>query len=89
MHLQAPVLLTQRHVQERVKLQTDAQILTVDADWPSIAQQPSCSPGVQQEPRRLMYMIFTSGGYPSRNASSTESGILTTLRLLSTEAQSA
>ena len=61
MRLQAPVLLTQRHVQERVKLKTQAKIVWADVEWQQISQHPTASPGVPADPKRLMYMIFTSG----------------------------
>lgn len=59
--LQAPVLLTQGHVQERVKLKVQAKVVMADAEWQQIAGQPTSSPGVPADPKRLMYMIFTSG----------------------------
>ena len=56
------MLLTQRHVQDRVKLDTQAKLLVVDESWDdAISQQPTSNPNVQQDPDRLMYMIFTSG----------------------------
>ncbi len=59
--LQAPVLLTQQHVQDRVKLNTQAKVVMADAEWQQISQHPTTSPGVPADPKRLMYMIFTSG----------------------------
>ena len=59
--LQAPVLLTQRHVQERIKLKVQAKVVMADAEWQQIAGQPTSSPGIPADPKRLMYMIFTSG----------------------------
>ena len=56
------MLLTQRHVQDRVKLDTQAKLVVVDESWDNaISQQPTSNPDVQQDPDRLMYMIFTSG----------------------------
>ena len=58
---QAPVLLTQRHVQERIGLKVQAKVVMADAEWQQISQRPTSSPGVPADPKRLMYMIFTSG----------------------------
>lgn len=56
------MLLTQQHVQDKVKIKTQAQLVVVDTEWTGIQKRSKESPGVSPDPHRLMYMIFTSGG---------------------------
>ncbi|HEY0602555.1 MAG TPA: amino acid adenylation domain-containing protein, partial [Herpetosiphonaceae bacterium] len=60
----AAVLLTHQSIEERLQLETAqhrAQIVRVDADWPTISQNRADNPtsGVQAD--NLAYIIYTSG----------------------------
>ncbi|MCA1604642.1 MAG: amino acid adenylation domain-containing protein, partial [Acidobacteria bacterium] len=57
---QAPVLLTQQRLVERLP-QHGAYLICLDTDWPVIAREPGerCDSGVVAE--NLAYMIYTSG----------------------------
>ncbi len=65
------VLLTSREIGDW-RLETDAapkspisnlqsQIIDLDADWPTIAQQPATTPDSRTTPEDLAYVIYTSG----------------------------
>ena len=62
--MQAPVLLTQQHVLDKITLQTQSKVVLVDRAWDEISMQPATSLNVPADPTRLMYMIFTSGEAP-------------------------
>ncbi|MCA1603136.1 MAG: amino acid adenylation domain-containing protein, partial [Acidobacteria bacterium] len=72
---QAPVLLTQQRLAERLP-QHVAYLICLDTDWPVIAREPGerCDSGVVAE--NLAYMIYTSGstGRP-KGAMNTHRGI--------------
>ncbi|HEY0735253.1 MAG TPA: amino acid adenylation domain-containing protein, partial [Herpetosiphonaceae bacterium] len=57
---QAPVLLTQQHLQAVLPPHT-AHVLRLDADWPQIAQQPTTNPTLRTDATNLAYLIYTSG----------------------------
>lgn len=56
----SPVLITQQKLLGNLP-PTDAAIITLDSDWPTIAREPdsTCQSGVKGE--NLAYVIFTSG----------------------------
>jgi amino acid adenylation domain-containing protein len=56
----APILLTQAAQIERLP-KHDAYVVLLDADWPSIAVQPSVPPPNITLPDNLAYVIYTSG----------------------------
>ncbi|MCB9007031.1 MAG: AMP-binding protein [Ardenticatenaceae bacterium] len=63
---QVPVLLTQKHLVEGNNSQftihnSQFTILSVDTDWPQIAQHPETNPDVALTPDHLAYTIYTSG----------------------------
>jgi amino acid adenylation domain-containing protein len=57
---QAPVLLTQAHLLERLP-QHAATALCLDADWPAIANSLISNPHAPLSPENLAYCIYTSG----------------------------
>ncbi|HEY0601316.1 MAG TPA: AMP-binding protein, partial [Herpetosiphonaceae bacterium] len=57
---QAPLLLTQSALRERVPAD-DAAVLCLDTDWPSIASQPTHTPPCTSHALNLAYVIYTSG----------------------------
>ncbi|MCA0456388.1 MAG: amino acid adenylation domain-containing protein [Chloroflexi bacterium] len=57
---QVAVLLTQEHNLQRLPA-TNAQVVCIDRDWTTIAQQPDSNPTNQTQPQNLCYMIYTSG----------------------------
>ncbi len=82
---QVSVLLTQQHLVEGGMLQVAGKssqftIISVDADWPQIAQHPQTNPGVTLTPDHLAYTIYTSGstGKP-KGAMNTHRGIINRL----------
>jgi amino acid adenylation domain-containing protein len=54
------LLLTQQHLREDFSQQV-AQILCLDKDWPSMAQQSSENPVSRVSGQNLAYVIYTSG----------------------------
>jgi amino acid adenylation domain-containing protein len=56
----APVLLTQAALADRLPV-TTAQVVRVDADWPSVERQPAENPSVAVDAENLAYAIYTSG----------------------------
>ncbi len=57
---QAPVLLTQQAVLERLPAD-NAQVIRLDADWERIERQPQDNPPAQANAENLAYVIYTSG----------------------------
>ena len=57
---QTPILLTQQSLVEKLP-QTTAQIICLDADWETIAQENQENPQISVQPDNLVYAIFTSG----------------------------
>ncbi len=57
---QAPVLLTQQTVLERLPA-NNAQVIRLDVDWNQIEQQPDDNPPPQANAENLAYVIYTSG----------------------------
>lgn len=76
---EAPVLLTQHHLQKRLPPMA-AHLISLDSDWPQIAQQPRCTPPSQVQSHNLAYMIYTSGstGQP-KGALNSHAGIVNRL----------
>ncbi|HEY0602079.1 MAG TPA: amino acid adenylation domain-containing protein, partial [Herpetosiphonaceae bacterium] len=56
----APVLLTQQHLESLLPPHS-AHVLRLDADWSTIAQQPTSNPALITDATNLAYMIYTSG----------------------------
>ena len=57
---QAPVLLTTRHLSERLP-EHQAEVVLLDADWDLIAQQSAENPISSVTPQNLLYVLYTSG----------------------------
>ena len=57
---QAPVLLTQSHLIERLP-ETQAKIICLQPGWNSAQTEPVANPVGQTRPDQLAYMIYTSG----------------------------
>ncbi len=57
---QAPVLLTQAHLQERLP-QHAAQVVYLDADLEAMERHPVTAPGSAVGPNNLAYVLYTSG----------------------------
>ncbi|MBK7896372.1 MAG: amino acid adenylation domain-containing protein [Anaerolineaceae bacterium] len=57
---QTPVLLTTAALANKLP-QTQAKLIKLDSDWPTIAQQPTIAPASQVTPDNLAYIIYTSG----------------------------
>jgi amino acid adenylation domain-containing protein len=57
---QAAVLLTQARLKDELP-EHGAQVLCLDADWPTVAQQPLTNPVNYTQPLNLAYCIYTSG----------------------------
>ena len=65
---QMPVLLTQQHLRREDTRERDTEgeegvpyVLLLDADWPSITQEPDTNPISGAMPENLAYVIYTSG----------------------------
>ncbi len=56
---QVRVLISQQALSER--LQSDARLICIDADWPTIAAQAETNPAPLAGASSLAYMIYTSG----------------------------
>ncbi|MBV9791335.1 MAG: amino acid adenylation domain-containing protein, partial [Chloroflexi bacterium] len=56
----APVLLTQQQLESDLPSHS-ARVLRLDADWSTIAQQPTSNPALVTDATNLAYMIYTSG----------------------------
>ncbi|HEV2707212.1 MAG TPA: amino acid adenylation domain-containing protein [Pyrinomonadaceae bacterium] len=56
----APFLLTQQKFSATFR-QTDAEVILLDADWPSVAEESDASPKVEVCAESLAYVIYTSG----------------------------
>ncbi|HEX6289380.1 MAG TPA: amino acid adenylation domain-containing protein [Herpetosiphonaceae bacterium] len=59
-HSRSPVILTQAALVARLPEHT-AQVFRLDADWHTLAQQPTTNPPRVVLPDQLAYIIFTSG----------------------------
>jgi surfactin family lipopeptide synthetase A len=59
-HSQAPVILTQAALVAKLP-EHGAQVFRLDADWPTLAQQPTHNPPRAALPQHLAYIIYTSG----------------------------
>jgi amino acid adenylation domain-containing protein len=59
-HSQARVILTQERLVASLP-KHKAQVFRLDADWPTLAQQPTTNPPHTALPENLAYIIFTSG----------------------------
>jgi amino acid adenylation domain-containing protein len=59
-HTQAPLLLTQQHLQERLPKHR-TEVLYLDTDWPQIAALPISNLTTNAVPDQLAYVIYTSG----------------------------
>ncbi len=57
---QVPLLLTQQHLVDKLPAH-HAQVVCIDSDWPSIAQQPERDFDSGVQPSNLSYIIYTSG----------------------------
>src|SRR5579863_8608204 len=57
---QAPVLITQQHLVERLPVQ-NINVLCLDKDWPVIADRSSKNPDISLHAQNLAYIIYTSG----------------------------
>ena len=56
----APVLVTHAALLDRLPVH-GTRIVRLDADWPTIAQQPSTAPAGRLSPHNAAYVIYTSG----------------------------
>ncbi|HEY0736083.1 MAG TPA: amino acid adenylation domain-containing protein, partial [Herpetosiphonaceae bacterium] len=59
-HSRTPVILTQDRLVGNLPEHT-AQVFRLDADWPTLAAQPTTNPPRTVLPEQLAYIIFTSG----------------------------
>jgi amino acid adenylation domain-containing protein len=57
---EAPVLLTQSHLSDRLPSQS-ARVIQLDREWPRIALESAANPAVEMSPENLAYVIYTSG----------------------------
>ena len=57
---QAPVLLTQHHLLPRLPA-SRAQLVCLDTDWETIAQESETNPGRPVDAEHLAYVMYTSG----------------------------
>ena len=57
---QASIVLTQQSLMN-ILPQTSAQVTRLDADWPTIAVEPTDNPRNNVSPENLAYVLFTSG----------------------------
>jgi amino acid adenylation domain-containing protein len=55
-----PVLLTQQHLLTKF-LEPHPQLICLDADWETIAEQPSTNPAHVVKGEHLAYIVYTSG----------------------------
>lgn len=58
--IQAPLLLTQHHLVERLPVQ-DTSLLVLEREWATIATQSISNPDIPLHPDNLAYVIYTSG----------------------------
>lgn len=57
---QIPILLTQEHLRTQLP-EFHGYVMTLDTDWPLIAQEPETQPQSPVLPENLAYVIYTSG----------------------------
>ena len=57
---EAPVIVTEERLRDGLPV-TDATVVCLDSDWPSIARLPAEPPAVDADPEQLAYVIYTSG----------------------------
>src|SRR5205085_670239 len=75
-----PVLLTQQSLRERIAdplTAAHARIVCLDADWSTIARQPTTPPALNLNPRHPAYVIYTSGSTGTPKGVVVEHGALT------------
>ncbi len=58
--IQAPVVITQQHLKERLP-EAHAAVISLDADWKMIAEESQENLAVQMTSENLAYVIYTSG----------------------------
>lgn len=56
----APVILTERHLLEKLP-QTKSRIICLDTDWPEIAAESGEDLDIEVYPENIAYLIYTSG----------------------------
>ncbi len=56
----APVILTERHLLEKLP-QTNSRIICLDTDWPEIAAESCEDLDIEVYPENIAYLIYTSG----------------------------
>ena len=69
----APVLVTHSALLGRLPAH-GARLVRLDADWPTIAQQPTVTPGIGLDAQSTAYVVYTSG------STGTPKGVCTTHR---------
>ena len=69
----APVLVTHAALLGRLPAH-GARLVRLDADWPTIAQQPTVTPGIGLDAQSTAYVVYTSG------STGTPKGVCTTHR---------
>ena len=57
---EAPVIVTQERLRGQLPA-SDASVVCLDGDWPTIATQPTVAPDLPADPEQLAYVIYTSG----------------------------
>jgi amino acid adenylation domain-containing protein len=57
---QAPVILTRERLRGQLPA-SEAHVVCLDGDWPTIAQLSSSTPELEFSPEQLAYVIYTSG----------------------------
>ena len=57
----ARILLSQRHLLERIPEAENLKVVLLDAEWENIAQQSRANPPSTAQPQNLAYVIYTSG----------------------------
>jgi amino acid adenylation domain-containing protein len=57
---ECPVVITQTRLLERLP-ETNAEIITIDGDWPKIAAESKENPAPEITPDTLAYVVYTSG----------------------------
>ena len=59
---QAPIIVTLRYLSQRLlPLSSQARVVCLDSDWPSIALESDINPEVPSAPESVAYVIYTSG----------------------------
>ena len=55
----SPIVVTQKSLTDGLK--TNARLLLLDSDWPTIESQPTSKPKDESSPNDVSYVLFTSG----------------------------